>query len=198
MDYITVREDAGKRIVNQLINNKKVYVNVDPTMLLNKNEWEEIIDKPNFDIPKKYILLYFLGAINSEYKKAIDACACSNNCEIIDLCDKNGKYYNLGPDNFLYLEKNAFLICTDSFHSSVFGFIFNVPFVIFERCDKTMNNMGSRIDTLLSKFKLKNRKFVGKITEENLNHDYSEAYKILEEERKKSEPFLKKALDIKD
>ena len=37
-----------------------------------------------------------------------------------------------------------------------------------------------------------------KITEENLNHDYSEAYKILEVEREKSKKFLEKALDIED
>ena len=36
------------------------------------------------------------------------------------------------------------------------------------------------------------------ITKENLEHDYSEAYKILEIERKKSDEFLRKALDIKD
>lgn len=58
--------------------------------------------------------------------------------------------------------------------------------------------MNSRIDTLLSKFKLKDRKFEGKITDKNLNHDYIEAYKILEEERIKSNNYLKNALDIID
>ena len=58
--------------------------------------------------------------------------------------------------------------------------------------------MNSRLETLIEKFKLKNRKFNGKITDKNLKHDYTEAYKILEKERKKSEEFLKKALDIKE
>ena len=58
--------------------------------------------------------------------------------------------------------------------------------------------MNSRIDTLIDKFKLKNRRYNGKkITKENLEHNYTEAYKILEEERKKSKDFLEKALDIK-
>ena len=58
--------------------------------------------------------------------------------------------------------------------------------------------MSSRLDTLISKFKLKNRRYNGKeITKENLEHDYSEAYKILEKERKKSKEFLEKALEIK-
>ena len=79
----------------------------------------------------------------------------------------------------------------------VFGLIFNRPFIVFDRDDKEAK-MNRRVDTLINKFKLKNRKFEGRITEENVNHDYSEAYKILEEERKKSEAFLKKALDIKE
>ena len=35
------------------------------------------------------------------------------------------------------------------------------------------------------------------ISKENLNHDYTEAYRILEEERKKSKKFLKRVFDIK-
>ena len=67
--------------------------------------------------------------------------------------------------------------------------------IIFDREDNRVN-MSSRIDTLLSKFKLEDRKYKGKITNELLNHDYTEAYKILEKERKKSEEFLKKALEL--
>ena len=58
--------------------------------------------------------------------------------------------------------------------------------------------MSSRIDTLLNKFKLQDRRYTGKITEEDLKHDYTEAYKILEKEREKSLNFLKKALDIEE
>ena len=58
--------------------------------------------------------------------------------------------------------------------------------------------MNSRIDTLLSKFKLEDRRYNGKsITKKNLEHDYSNAYQILEKERVKSKMFLEKALDIK-
>ena len=37
---------------------------------------------------------------------------------------------------------------------------------------------------------------VSKITEENLKHDYTEAYNILEKEKEKSIVFLKKALEL--
>ena len=58
--------------------------------------------------------------------------------------------------------------------------------------------MNSRIETLINKFNLKNRKFTGRITEENLKHDYTEAYEILEKERQKANEFLKKALEINE
>ena len=51
-------------------------------------------------------------------------------------------------------------------------------------------------NTLLSKFKLEDRKYKGKITKKNLKCDYTEAYKILDKEREKSIEWLKKALDI--
>ena len=195
--FLSVREDIGKDIIYDLIGRKDVEVLVDPTMLLTDKEWDMVSKKPTMLKNNKYILNYFLGNLSEERKKEIERIADENNCEIINILDKNSPFYECGPSEFLWLEKNAFLICTDSFHSSVFGLLFNRPFIIFDREDKE-EKMNSRLDTLINKFKLKNRKFEGRITEENLNHDYSEAYKILEEERKKSEAFLKKALEIKE
>jgi len=62
-----------------------------------------------------------------------------------------------------------------------------------------MEKMNSRIDTLISKFNLKDRIYNGHgITYENLHHNYSDSYKILEQEREKSMMFLKNALNIQD
>lgn len=195
-NYISVREKNGVDIIKNTGLHKNIEVLVDPTMLLTKEEWNTVIKRPKIYNGEKYILTYFLGKISYEVKEKIDKFAKDNNCIVINILDKNSPYFLTGPSEFLWLEKNAFLICTDSFHSSVFSIIFDRPFVIFER-DDNMKNMSSRLETLLSKFKLKNRRFNGKeITKENLSHDYVEAYKILEIERKKSEDFLKKALDI--
>lgn len=196
---ISVREDRGREIVEELTGRKDIEVLIDPTMLLTTKEWDSISKKPkqyeNIK-EKKYILNYFLGELSEHRKKEIERVAKENQCHIINLLDKNDPFYTCGPSEFLWLEKNAFLICTDSFHSSVFAILYNTPFIVFDREDKK-ENMNSRIDTLLSKFKLEDRRFNGKnITKENLKHDYTESYKILDKERKKSEEFLKKALDI--
>lgn len=196
---ISVREDRGKEIIEKLTGRSDIEVLVDPTMLLTDKEWDKVSKKPKMLNSEKFILNYFLGELSEERKKEIEKVAKENNCEIINILDKNSPFYECGPSEFLYLEKNAFLICTDSFHSSVFAILYNRPFVIFDREQKGVASMNSRLETLISKFNLKNRKYNGNyITKENMQHDYTEAYKILEKERKKSESFLKKALNIKD
>ena len=198
IQFISVREDVGVKIVEKLTGRNDVEVLVDPTMLLTADEWDKVSKKPSQLKSEKYILNYFLGNLSKERIRIIDKFAKENNCDVINLLDKNNPLYSCGPSEFLYLEKNAFLICTDSFHSCVFSIIYNRPFVIFDREEKNMNNMGSRIDTLLDTFKLENRRYNGKnITSKNLNNDYNEAYKTLEKEREKSLNFLKKALNIK-
>lgn len=192
---ISVREKRGKEIIKELTGRDDIEVLIDPTMLLEVEEWDEVAKKPLQLKSEKYILNYFLGELSAERKREIDRVAKENNCEIINILDKNSQFYQTGPSEFLYLEKNAFLICTDSFHSSVFAILYDKPFIVFDREDKEVK-MNSRIETLINKFKLKNRKFEGKIIEENLKHDYSEAYEILELEREKAKKFLKKALEL--
>lgn len=194
---ISVREDVGKKIVQQLTERKDVEVLIDPTMMLNNVEWDEVLRKPKIlkMQDRKYILNYFLGNLSDDYHKEICRVAKENDCIIIDIFDKETGFYSCGPSEFLYLEKNAFLVCTDSFHSSVFSIIYDTPFIVFERQDNLVP-MNSRLETLLSKFDLQDRKYKGKITDELLSCDYSEAKKILKQEQEKSIKFLKAALDI--
>lgn len=194
---ISVREDDGKKIVEELTGRNDVEVLVDPTMLLSADEWDKVSKKPKQLKTNRYILNYFLGDLSESRKKEIERIAKENNCEIINILDKNSGFYETGPSEFLYLEKNAFLICTDSFHSCVFAIIYNRPFVIFDREDKNVS-MNSRIETLINKLELENRKFEGKITEKILKHDYTNAYKILEKEKEKSYKFLSKALNLEE
>lgn len=189
---ISVRENEGKKIIQE-VTDKNVEVLVDPTMLLESNDWDNVIRKPSQLKTDKYILNYFLGNLSEDKKQEIERIAKENNCEIINILDKNSPFYQTGPSEFLYLEKNAFLICTDSFHSCVFAIIYNRPFVVFNREDKNVS-MNSRIKTLLSKFNLENRYFKNSITNELLECDYTESHLILKEERLKAVNFINEAL----
>lgn len=195
---ISVREDSGKKIIEDIVERKDVEVLVDPTMLLTKDDWKKVSKKPKRLKVDKYILCYFLGKLSESRKLEIERVAKEKGYNIINILDKNDPFFTSGPSEFLYLEEHAELICTDSFHSSVFAILYNRPFVVFNREDNTVS-MNSRIETLISKFNLKNREYNGKnITYDNLNHDYTEAYKILEREREKANNFLMRALDLKE
>jgi exopolysaccharide biosynthesis predicted pyruvyltransferase EpsI len=101
--------------------------------------------------------------------------------------DSLSPLYACGPSEFLYLIKNAFLVCTDSFHGVVFSIIYDTPFIVFSREDKKEKDMSSRIDTLLDKFNLQYRKFNGKIDKEIFKCNYEEISKILNEERQNAQ-----------
>ena len=192
---ISVRETSGKKILMSLGVKKEIEVFVDPTLLLSSEDWDVVSKKPSMLNSKKYILNYFLGDLSISRTKEIEKIAKENDCDIINILDKNSPYYECGPSEFLYLEKHAFLICTDSFHSSVFAIIYNRPFIIFDREEQNLVSMNSRLDTLISKLQLKDRKYNGKeITYENINHDYSNAYKQLNNEKQNALDFIKKTI----
>lgn len=196
-DYMSVREERGKEIVDELTGRKDIEVLIDPTMALSKTDWEKVMKKPKMLKSSKYILNYFLGELSLERKLQIENFAKENGYEIIDILNPNSKFFECGPSEFLYLEKNASLICTDSFHSSVFAIIFQRPFLVFDREDKSAN-MSSRLDTLLKKFKMENRKYCKKIEQKDLKCNYADTNKILEKEQRKVYRFLMKALELKD
>lgn len=190
---ISVREEAGKNIIKELTGREDVEVLIDPTMMILTEKWESIANKPEKLKSDKFIIKSFLGTVSEEIELELDRVAKENNCDIIDISDKNSPFFNVGPAEFLYLEKNAFLVATDSFHSCVFSILFNTPFVIFKRQDK-VKSMYSRIETLMKKFEMEYRIFDGKITEKVFKSDYSKIEKTLNEEREKADKFLKEAL----
>ena len=95
-----------------------------------------------------------------------------NNCKIINLLNKNDPFYTCGPSEFLWLEKNAFLICTDAFHSCVFALVYNKPFVVLGNLKRGMSRFESLLNMFglekqlcfdLDKFELNNKINYGKV-----------------------------------
>lgn len=152
--YLSVREDAGAKIIKALIN-REVLVLVDPVMLLSREEWLKVSKKPRMDVSKPYVLKYYLGD-ESENEK-IDIWAKENGYDVYELMnDKIPELYSAGPGEFISLIANASLVASDSFHCIAFSIIFKKPFIVYERLG-TGNYMTSRLDTILKKFGFQNR-----------------------------------------
>lgn len=193
---ISVREDAGAKIVKELTD-KDAEVIIDPTLMLDIHEWKKIEKCPkNIDCSQPYILSYFLGGFSNRAKRDIYVYTEKYGLNLFDIMDKNNvNLYVSGPDEFIYLIEHASLVLTDSFHACVFAFLFNRPFVVYDRAG-TEKGMTSRIDTLLSKLDIQ-RKYERLIAEDNLFEcDYEEGHRRLQEERHKTDAFLRKSLHV--
>lgn len=194
---ISVREQAGKVICDKLLKNSSSQVLIDPTMMIDVDEWRKISKKPEWYNTNKYILVAFLGKIDEKILSQIKSFAETMDYEIIDIYDGKKNYSSCGPSEFLYLEDNAQIVFTDSFHSTVFSILFNTPFITFER-NGTHENMNSRIQTLLSKFNLTTRIYNGTLSKKILRCDFSNVALTLTNERVKFKTFLDNSLAIKD
>lgn len=189
--HISVREDAGRRIVEELTGRTDVQVLVDPTMLLSAEEWDEIAVPPRAAVPQRYVLTYFLGEVSERRREAVREKARTMGCEIIELMDPDSPFHNIAPDEFVYLIRGAALVCTDSFHASVFSFLYQRPLAIFDR-KGSGSNMGSRLETLAVKFSLTHCLAVGDempVVPEQA--DYAAGHAALEAERQKADAFLR-------
>lgn len=190
--HISVREDAGKRIVEELTGRTDVQVLVDPTMLLTRGQWDAVAAKPAAALPKKYLLTYFLGEVSAQRAEAVREKAQAMGCELVEVMNPDSRFYEIGPDEFVYLIRQAAFVCTDSFHAIVFSFLYQRPLAIFDR-EGSGDNMGSRIETLVRKFALQECLVTNAVIPGMPeNPDFSAGYAVLEAERKKSDSFMSK------
>lgn len=148
MRYISVREDSAADLV-ELATGKRPDVFLDPTMLLAREEWEQIAVRPKTELPEKYIFCLFLGDMPEYLEEKYES---EYGMKVVTLNDKRfPDYFALGPSEFVYLIAHAQLVLTDSFHCTVFATIFHKPFWVFQREQSGMKNMFTRMENLLSK-----------------------------------------------
>lgn len=209
INYISLREERGVEIVRELTGREAQLV-VDPTMLLSSNEWDTFSGHEPI-ISEKYIFAYFLGD-NKGHRTTVEDLKKNTGLKIVTLRhldeyipsdEKFGDYapYNVGPEEFLNLIKNAEYVCTDSFHGTVFATLFHKQFLTYSRFSNTSKtSRNSRINTLLSNLGLENRLFLDgdsiiKILEEI---DYVKVEACRAEMIRSSKQYLDDALHIGD
>jgi len=194
MENLSVREEAGARIIKELTGRNTVVL-VDPTLMLSKEKWLSVTKASDHKPKNAYLLTYFLGEVSKENQNSIRKIALDNKLETVNLADLNDRVrYSVDPGEFIDYVNSATVFLTDSFHGAAFSILLEKPFIIFDRVSKIIS-MNSRIDTLLSTFNLGSRKWnnINK-NADIFNLNYSHVAPILEFERNKALNYLKNAL----
>ena len=199
--YLSVRERAGKKIIENLTS-KKADVVLDPTLLLTEHQWKTLLNlKSKSDKP--YMFVYMLGQ-NEDHWEEINKIANKLNLEIkaVPVFDKDSNRPGcvesaIGPNEFLELLYNASYVCTDSYHGLLFALNFKKNFTVFKRFkNNDTKNQNSRVLDLLETIGLNDRLFKGKhsLKTTELKIDYDRIERTLEALRQKSIEYLKNAI----
>lgn len=196
--HLSVREQAGAEIIRHLIG-KEAEVLIDPTLMLSCDEWMQLIDQirnDTIDYNKPYLLTYFLGEKTDRVKMDIEKISKDYGLEVYHLKDyTQQEIFTTDPAQFIKLISKAAIILTDSFHACVFSFLFERPFLVYNRQSKE-GNMMSRIETLLTMFQLERKYVDSGIDNQIFECNYTEGYKCLEIEKQKFMKYLLYALEL--
>ena len=197
---LSVREQQASELLEDILH-RKVDVVLDPTLLLDNQEWLEVA---KYDLcPKdKYILVYIVTIKPCDYVlKVARHIAKARGLKIVRINrdaypEHSGKdvqeIMTAGPSDFIGLFANAEFVVTNSFHGTVFSINFSKPFY---SVIKSHHSTNSRLTSILKKLTLENRILtVGAPLPDVSDIDYTIPSERLEMERQHSIGYLQKAL----
>lgn len=196
--YLSVREDSGVKLIKELTGRDATHL-LDPTLIINSEEWKSILcieDKPN-----DYILAYFLDEPSDYAKKCLKKLKEKLDCKILaipykfEYMDYSDSIVAAGPKEFVELVANAKVVCTDSFHGTVFALNMHTPFFAFEREYGSANKQSERVLSILRKVDMLDRYQPKNVVEELNNLDFEHSEEILNVERKKAYDYVNNAIN---
>lgn len=197
---ISVREDKAVELVKN-VSGCDAQLVLDPTLLLNKEQWLEVA-KPVENIPNEpYILIYELSnipyikqvALYLSKETGMPIVRICKNASPEDLDPEITNIIDAGPAEFLYLFDKAGFIVTNSFHGTAFSINFGKQFYTVIPKGKSNN---SRQKSILKLMKCEERMLIeGSAMPEIKPLDTTKVDEFLQNERENSMNFLKKALD---
>lgn len=156
---ISVREKSGQYIMDEIFNLKSKK-HLDPTLLLNRDDYNKIISEANLKklYEEKYICKFFLDSSKNKEEFIADI-AKKIGLPVVDNYPLNNEQKKIINNSLLSVQewlrniRDAKLVVTDSFHGTVFCLIFNVPFISINNSKRG----STRFSSLLSLFNQEHR-----------------------------------------
>lgn len=206
IDYIALREDSGKKIVEE-ISGRACDVVADPVLMFNQNDWKKIIE-PKKIIKEKYAFCYLIGN-NKWQRECIRKYASQHNIKTVAIIhlDQRISYdekvfdktlVDATPEDFLNLIRYADVVFTDSYHCMLFSLIEHRKFWCFKRFeDGKIISTNSRLYSILNRLDLENRLLLNNnntLDAEYNGINYDDIDHRLDIFRDKSYNFLKESM----
>lgn len=206
-DALSIREENGKRWLKELTG-KEVPVLLDPTLLLEKEDYERIED--NYFNPKYKYIFFYSPSFNKDICKFVKEISDKYGLKVITWSTK--PYYfkfikRFGfilppyesPAVYLHLIKNAEMILTTSYHGTIFSTIYNKNFFTIK--NGGMFQEDDRVLTLLKQINMMDRLIEYNFKDE-FNYledvDYKNYKLVLNNLKKESKKYLKEYLEDLD
>ncbi len=192
---ISVRENSALKLIQEMGYRNVTHI-LDPTLVLDKEDWEPLISSRL--IKDKYILIYKLNTI-PEIEQFAERLAKQTGYRIVRMSYylnhfkyKGKMIYSPEVEEFLSLISNAEYVITDSFHCLAFSINFEKEFFAFYP-----GQYSSRLRSLIELIDTKDRVVINLDNMINLNEkiNYVEVKKIIDKERQKAIGFLEQCIN---
>lgn len=194
-DQIAVREHSAMQLLQPLAKQKLTVV-VDPTLLLEKDDFDAIKIPSKYKQP--YILVHVIGKDKNLQKivlrmSELTGWSVVQNRMARKFPKELGRFADAGPEEFLGLVEGAAFVITNSFHATVFSLIYRRNFITIPH-----KTYPERMANLLQMAGLEEHLIsdVEKLPEDvhTFMPDYGIVWKKLKKEQEKSRQFLQRAL----
>lgn len=193
----SVREISGAGLIQELTG-ADAQVLLDPTLVMNADEWTLSLGLAEKGGGEKYLLAYFLDKPSQEAEETVLAVARKFGLKIVGLpyrftdCPWENAA-GAGPKEFVEYIRNAAVVCTDSFHGTAFSLNFNVPFYTFDRNYGSAGEQSARISSILELTGMMAR-YEPESIDECMTLDLQHVNAVLAQEREKAHAYLNAAL----
>lgn len=204
-DAVSVREDSGIRLCKNYLNKDALHF-LDPTMLLDKDDYKAIIENEGVGKSKGNLKVYVLDR-SEEKNKIIQYLSKTLKLKPFEILpvkqqkkekitDENvGDFIYPSPAEWIRGFQDSEFVITDSFHGTAFSILHNLPFIAIGNTRRGL----ARFESLLQMFGLEDKLLLDfeeekadEILKQEIN--WAKVNETLNKEREKAKQFLKSYL----
>lgn len=138
---ISVRESSAVEVIKNMVDQEiTTEMVVDPTMLLGRDEYDQIIDSGDCEDTSSPEVFYFIFDNTPRYESVIR--------DVENSFQRVVSEWPSSVEGWLRFVRDANLIVAGSFHAIVFSIIFNTDFVLIESDDEPNERVRNLLSTL--------------------------------------------------